>query len=239
MYASLDALLGTQPFNDWFTPDTTQRQVLGTAIAAVDPYWGWGEFLYVKSNDTLGRGNAAMWDETFTAVLLPNTANQGFPVGFVMGGIFTAGMYGWLQISGLAVYATNATVSADTKIGITAAGVLGTLAAGKEIVNCRNRRAATATVTWTATTYSGLPTIYVPKGYDGAFLGMALSGTGVGASAVVAGLDPDGKRIYAGTAIGTLSGANSTASGSITLTGTYTGYGAGCVQYPFAQGAIT
>ena len=91
---------------------------------------------------------------------------------------------------------------------------------------------------WSAA-QSGTNVLTCPSGYDGAFLGMALTGTGVGAAAVVAALDPDGKRIYTGTAIGTASGANQTATGSITLTGTYTGYGSGVINNPFAQGAIT
>ena len=52
-------------------------------------------------------------------------------------------------------------------------------------------------------------------------------------------LDPDGKRIYMGTAVGTATGKTSTATGSITLTGTFTGFGGGMINYPFAQGAIT
>lgn len=239
MYSAISALAGTQPFNDWFTPDTTQRQVLGTVVDAVDPYWGWGQFLYVKSNATLAKGNFCIWDDSYVATALPNTANQGFPTGVCVAGALTAGQFGWLQIAGLSVYATTATVAADAAVGLTGAGTVGAVTAGKQILNCRNRRSATATITWTANTYNGTNVLLVPKGYDGAFLGMALSGTGIGASAVVAGLDPDGKRIYTGTAIGTLSGANSTATGSTTVTGTYTGYGAGQLMYPSAQGQIS
>jgi 20S proteasome alpha/beta subunit len=94
-------------------------------------------------------------------------------------------------------------------------------------------------VTVTATTTNGTNVLYCPKGYDGFFLGAALSGTGIPASTVVAGLDPDGKRIYTGSAIGTFGDKNSTATGNITLTGTYTGYGSGVINNPFAQGAIT
>jgi hypothetical protein len=66
---------------------------------------------------------------------------------------------------------------------------------------------------------------------------MALSGTGIPASTVVAALDPDGKRIYMGSAIATIDKL-ATATGSITLTGTYTGFGSGLINNPFAQGAI-
>lgn len=238
MYSAIGALAGTQPFNDWFTPDTTQRQVLGTVIDAVDPYWGWGQFIYIKSNDAILKGSLVIWDETYQGTLLPNTANQGFPFGVAVAPL-ASGKFGWLQLAGLAVYKTNATVAADTAIGIGAAGIAGTLANGKQLCGVRNRIAATGTSTFTANTYNGTNVIYVPKGYDGAFLGMALSGTGIPASTVVAGLDPDGKRIYTGSAIGTFGDKNSTATGQITMTGTYTGYGAGQLMYPEAQGQVT
>jgi|KBSMisStandDraft_5_1062788.scaffolds.fasta_scaffold12093_6 hypothetical protein len=238
MFSAINGFAGTQPFNDWFTPDTTQRHVLGTKVVAVDPYWGLGTFMYIKSADAILKGSLVMWDETFNGALLPNTANQGFPLAVAMAPM-ASGVYGWVQLEGRAVYKTNATVAADTAIGITAAGIAGTLAAGKQLVGVRNRVAATGTTTVTALTQNGTNVLYCAKGYDGFFLGMALSGTGIPASTVVAGLDPDGRRIYTGSAIGTFGDKNSTATGSITLTGTYTGYGSGVINYPYAQGAIT
>ncbi len=238
MFAAISPTAGTQPFNDWFAPDTTQRHPLGMKVTAVDPYWGTGTFIYIKSNDAIIKGSLVAWDEQYQGVLLPSTANQGFPFGVAMNST-SSGKYGWIQVEGFAVYKTNATVAADTAIGVATAGVAGTNVTGKQLVNMRNRLAATATKTVTATTQAGNAVILAPAGYDGFFLGMALSGTGVVASTVVAGLDPDGKRIYTGSAIGTVGDKNPTASGSITLTGTYTGYGAGVLANPFAQGAIT
>lgn len=238
MFASISPTVGTQPFNDWFVPDASPRQPLGEVVMAVDPYWGTGEFIYVKSNDVIIKGSLVAWDETYTGVLLPSTTLQGFPFGVAMAPM-AAGVYGWLQISGRAVYKTSATVAADAAVAIAAAGVVGATATGKQLVNVRNRISATGTVTVSALTTNGTNVLLCQKGYDGFFLGMALSGTGIGGSAVVAALDPDGKRIYTGTAIGTPSGANQTASGQVTLTGTYTGYGSGIINRPFAQGAIT
>ncbi len=238
MFSQVNPTVGVQPFNDWFAPDTVQRNQLGITVMAVDPFWGTGEFLYIKSNDTILKGSLVMWDESYNGALLPNTTLQGFPFGVAMAPM-ASGTYGWIQISGRAVYKTNATVAADAAIGITAAGVAGTLAASKQLVNVRNRISATGTKTFTASTQSGTGVLYCPNGYDGAFLGMALSGTGIPASTVVAGLDPDGKRILTGSAIGTFGDKNSTATGTITLTGTYTGYGSGVIKRPFAQGAIT
>ena len=238
MFASITPLAGTQPFNDWFVTSTVQAHPLGATVTAVDPYWGTGKFVYLKSNDVIIKGSVVVWDETYTAVLCPNTTLQGFPVGFAMYPS-AAGVYFWAQTEGRVVYKTSATVAADAAVALSAAGVLGASAAGKQIVNLRNRVAATGTITGSANTYAGTNVLYFPKGYDGYALGLALTGTGVGASAVVAGLDPDGKRVYTGTAIGTLSGANQTATGFVTVTGTYTGYGSGIANNAFAQGAIT
>lgn len=236
MFVPVYPFTGALPFNDCFLPDTTQRLPLGTKIEAVDPYWGQGTFLYVKSNDAILKGSFAAWDETFTAVLLPNTANQGFPCGVAMAPS-AAGTYGWVQIEGRAVYKTSATVAADAAIGLTAAGIVGANTAGKQILGARNRTPATGTATVSGTTTTGSSVIET-TGYAGFFLGMALSGTGIPASTVVAKLDPNGRTIYMGSAIGTID-KTATASGTVTVTGTYTGYGSGILQAPCAQGAIT
>ena len=237
MYAAISPTLGTQPFNDWFAPDTTQRHPLGLQVTAVDPFWGAGKFMYIKSNDALIKGSLVAWDEVYQGVLLPSTTLQGFPFGVAMNAM-ASGTYGWIQLEGRAVYKTSATVAADAAVAIAAAGVVGASAAGKQLVNVRNRISATGTKTFSATTYNNTSVILVQSGYDGAFLGMALSGTGIPASSLVAALDPDGKRIYMGSAIGTIDKL-ATATGAITLTGTYTGYGSGLINNPFAQGAIT
>lgn len=237
MFAPITPFVGSQSFNDWFAPDTVQRNLLGMEIAAVDPFWGHGVFLYLKSTDAILKGSTIIWDESYNAVLVPNTANQGFPVAVAMAPA-ASGTYFWAQIAGRAVYKTNATVAADGAMGITAAGILGASSAGKEIIGCRNRIAATGTKTFTAQTFTGDYKL-LTSGYDGAFLGMALSGTGIPVSTVVAKLDPDGRTIYMGSAIGTVGDKTATASGSITLTGTYTGYGSGLLNRPVAQGRIT
>jgi hypothetical protein len=237
MFAAISGFVGTQPFNDWFTPDTVQRHALGTKVVAVDPFWGLGTFMYVKSGDALLKGSLTMWDEAYSGALLPSTTLQGFPFGVAMAPM-ASGVYGWIQIEGRCVYKTSATVAADANVAIAAAGVVGASATGKQLLGTRNRISATGTKTVATTTQNGTG-VLLTAGYDGFFLGMALSGTGIPASTVVAGLDPDGKRIYTGSAIGTLGDKNSTATGNITLTGTYTGYGSAIIMNPMAQGAIT
>lgn len=237
MFQAISPTLGTQPFNDWFAPDTTQRQPLGLQVTAVDPFWGAGKFMYIKSTDAILKGSIVMWDESYNGVLLPSAVTQGFPWGVAMAPM-ASGTYGWIQLEGRAVYKTNATVAADGVLAIAAAGILGATATGKQVIGVRNRVAATGTKTVTAQTTLGNG-VLVTADYGGFFLGMALSGTGIPASTVVAGLDPDGRRIYTGSAIGTLGDKNSTATGSITLTGTYTGFGSGVINNPGCMQIVT
>ena len=229
---------GAAPFNDWFTPDTTQRVALGMLVDAVDPYWGYGKFQYIKSNDAILKGSLVVVGTmpTFLGTLLPNTASLGVPFGVAMAPI-PSGSYGWIQVVGCAVYKTNATVAADATVGVTAAGILGAYSTLKGMVGVHNVKAATATTTVTANTTNGTG-VLTTGGYDGFFIGMALSGTGIPASTVVAKLDPDGRTIYTGSAIGTLGDKNSTATGTITLTGTYTGFGAGMIMFPSTSSAV-
>src|SRR6185295_14128154 len=166
MYAPLD-YAGPSSFNDWFTPDTVQRQALGLKVCAVDPYWGYGEFLYIKSNDAILKGslvavggvNTALGTKTaFLGTLLPSTAGQGFPFGVAMAPI-PSGSFGWIMVVGVAVYKTNATVAADTAVAVAAAGIAGTLANGKQLLNVRNTVAATGTTTAVGNTTNGSATL--------------------------------------------------------------------------------
>lgn len=227
---------GPQPFNDWFVPDTVKRVALGTMLDAYDSYWGFGRFLYVTSTTTMAKGTLAMWTEAFVAAALPSTAGQGFPFGVLMESMIT-GQYGWLQISGFAPASASASVAADGVIAVAAAGQVGAAANGKQLLGARNRFASTATVALTnVQTFNG-SSILLTNGYDGWFVGMALSGTGIPASTVVAKLDPDGRTVSMGSAIGTVDKL-ATASGLITATGTYTGYVGIVFNNPFAQGAV-
>lgn len=230
MFAAIGTLAGSQPFNDWFAPDTTQRHPLGTTVTAVDPYWGAGKFMYVESDAAILKGSLVAWDETYKGVLLPSAVTQGFPWGVAMAPM-ADGTFGWIQLEGRAVYKTNATVAADGVVAVAAAGILGATATGKQLIGVRNRVSATGTKTLTATTGTGS---YVLKtnGYDGWFIGMALSSSGIPASTVVAKLDSDGQTVYMGSAIGTVGDKVATATGTITATGTYTGYGSGMINNP-------
>ena len=239
MFSAIEGFAGTQPFNDWFTPDTVQRHVLGTCVKAVDPFWGMGEFVYLKApNDaTVIKGSLVTWNELFVSVLLPTTAGQGFSFGVAMAPAIANTFY-WAQISGYSIMKQTSDVAADVACAVAGTGLVGALANGKQLCNARVRKAAAATKTVTASVPNNSSYLVCPAGYDGLFLGMALSGTGIAASTVVAGLDPDGKKVYLGSAIGTIGDKLTTAAGSITLTGTFTGYLGVVINRPFAQGQV-
>jgi hypothetical protein len=236
MFAPITPTAGIQPLEDYFDADTTQRHPLGFVVDAVDPYWGYGRFMYIKSNDAILKGSLVMWDGSYQGALLPTTAGQGFPFGVAYAPM-ASGKYGWIQIAGQAVYKTNATVAADTAVAVAAAGIVGTLANGKQLLGVRNLKSATATVTGTANTLTDSSKLFFPGGYDGFELGLALTGTGIPASTVVAKMLSDGKTILMGSAIGTVDKV-ATATGSITATGTFTGYGVGMLNNPIAQGQV-
>lgn len=240
MFAPIHAIAGGAPINGWFEPDTTQRFPLGMMLDAVDPFWGYGSFVYGKAAAALNYANLVTAQAaTFgTFDKTPNTANLGQPCLFTMNEM-AINEFGWFQRSGTVVAKSTATVAAAAAVGLTGAGTIGANTAGKQILGYIQLKSQTATLTPTAFTKNGSAELFLPAGYDGVFLGAALSGTGIPASTVVARLDPDGMRIYTGSAIGTVGDKNATATGSITLTVTFTGYSIGYVDAAHTQGAIT
>lgn len=246
MYAPLNSFLGAQPFGNWFAPDTTQRHPIGSVVPAVDPFWGYAEFVYGKAGGTIAAFQMAQFGITISGsstvhamIVHPNTANTGRPV-FIAMNSMTSGQFGWFaRVATLTPIAATNSIAADTAFAIVAAGNAGTLANGKQIVNAHNQLPSSQTVVKANTlTQNGSATLVTAMGYDGWFLGMALSGTGIPASTVVAKLDPDGRTVYTGSAIGTVGDKNATASGSVSVTGTATGYILATVANPFVQGQI-
>lgn len=239
MFAPITPIANFQPINDWFTPDTTQRLPLNMKLDAVDPFWGYGEFVYGKANAALAKGNLVVQVTTLGSYdQVPNTANLGQPVLVAMSKMAIS-TFGWFQKAGLAVYATTATVAANAALGLTGAGTVGANTAGKQLLGVTNLQSATGTKAITnVATLNGSSVLVTPAGYDGWYTGMALSGAGVPAATVVAQLMPDGKTVLMGSAIGTIDKV-ATATANVTVTGTNTGFGIGHIESPLIQGAIT
>lgn len=236
-------LIGSQPVGNYFAPDTTQRHTLGAVIEANDPYWGGGEYIYLQANGTLNQGAVVTWNAAtgFLAINLPNTANQSVSVAF---GLYpmTTGQFGWFKLSGQIIANSTASVAAGAQVGITAAGQIGATSAGKEIVGANSIAPATTTVTKAnAVTRNGSPLLTVPN-TDGLFVGCAISGTGIPASTYIGAISSDSRTITM-TQSNLSTAQNATATGAITLTGTYndgtTFYNVLYADRPFAQGRIT
>src|SRR6266496_5852726 len=96
--------------------DTAAGVPLGTQVNAYDPFWGAGEFQYLKANGAIALGNLVIWDNLFQATACPNTANQGRPVAVALAAM-SAAQFGWFQVSGQAVISATASVAAGTVFG--------------------------------------------------------------------------------------------------------------------------
>lgn len=244
MYAAINPQVGTpQPQFSGLVVDTTPRFQPGFAQAFIDPWWGYGEYVYARASASIRAFGLAVLTPVFDSTLnsyrydaseVPNTANLGRTL-VVAAKAMSSGDYGWFCQSGLTPVNCNASVAADTTFGIAAAGQGGANGAGKQVLNARVIAAATTTVAKAnCQNLSGSTALQVPNS-DGWFVGAYLSGTGVAAGATVSSISPDGRTV-------TMSAA-STASIAGTVTATYNNatvfYNVAHIQRPFAQGAIT
>lgn len=242
-YISVPAVAGIPQITQSFDDDATKRATLGLIVTAVDQYWGGGEFIYCNFASTVRNKGLVTITPTFdsannrwlfTAVEVANTANLGRMLGVAVMSA-ASGEYGWVQISGMTPVNCQAAVAADTTFGIAAAGQGGANSAGKQVLSARIHGASTITVAKTATKgVIGGDTIQV-NNTDGWFVGGYLSGTGIGAAAIITSISTDEKTVG-------VSVVNSAAvTGSITCTynnGTIF-YNVALLNRPFAQGAIT
>jgi hypothetical protein len=207
----------------------------------VDQYWGGAEIMYAQANGTIRMGGLCVDTPVISgnAVLhqmteVPNTANLGQSI-YVAMTSFTAGQYGWFMVCGVAPVNCNASVAANTSLGIAAAGQGGAQTASKQLLGARVAIAASQTVAKSnCFANNGSVTLFVPNS-DGWFIGAYLSGTGIAAATVVSDIDPSGNVV-------TLSAATTgQVNGTVTAT-----YNNGTVFFnvvqlnsPIAQGAIT
>jgi len=237
--ANNTAVAGFSAVGNWFIPDSTQRHPLGTIMSMIDPFWGGQEVVYCSfpASTALRVGVPVVWDTNYSATAVPNTANLGQPVGFVLNSVpsVAAVQYGWVLTGGKIPAYSNASVAANAQIGIAAAGQLGANSAGKQILDAKVQAAATTTVAKSnVVTQNGSPKL-LASNTDGWFVGMPISGTGIPASTTVSSLDPDNRTV--------VMSANATATGAVTVTGTYNDgtnfWNVLYVNRPLAQGAIT
>lgn len=248
-----DLGFGTTGMSQTPSPSTIQNFMpAGAIVPGYDNYWGGVEFLYAQASATINAWAPCAltpalvngrWQ--FQAAPVANTANQVRPLAVAIQQM-AANQFGWFAVGGLVPVASNASVATATPLGIAAAGLLGADSAGKEVLNAINIAAATTTVTKNCFVTANSPQIRVTGNntIDGLFIGVAISGTGIPANAVVQTLDPDGRTFTISTGPG-VAGAplNATGTGGVVLTGTYNDgtnfYNIAHINRPFAQGRIT
>lgn len=240
MFATVPSVIGAPLIGVAGTPDTTAKVALGTVVAAADPYWGGGEFIYLQYpvSTAVKVGALMSYDvaTSFLSALLANTANLGKSVAVAVNAAASsaAAQYGWFQISGRSPVWCDASVAADTAFGIKAAGQGGAISNGKQISGARVTLPATTAVAKAGIAASGASVLRVTT-TDGWFVGVALSGTGVGSGALVSGVDRDNRTI-------TMSVVTTAAINGGTVTGTYNDstdyYNVATYNRPFAQGQV-
>ena len=211
---------------------------LGSIVAAVDPYFGMGEFMYVQfpASAAITMGQVVVISgvgaTVMSAAVAPTTANTGRPIGVCITPVASQAyiQYGWVQISGNAVIKAVASVAAGTTFGIDAstAGSVNANSAGRQILGAVSAAPSSTTVvkTWQLTNGKNVATV---SDTNGLVPGLALSGSGV--SGTITAVDPDQRTV-------TMS-ANASATGSNSITATYTGFIIGQLNRPALQGAIT
>lgn len=230
-YAPLFPIAGIQPINDIFTPDATQRWTPGMDIDAVDPYFGAGKFLYLKSGAAYVPGNLVyIVDQTFVTAILPSTANMGRPFLVARQNFSAAGQWGWFQYAGVTPLTASASVAQGVAAGIGTAGNAGAQTAGKQLLGVTVLQPSTFSLAILGQTQNGSNQLGL-VGTAGLFDGLAVTGTGIAAASTISSLDPSGRFVTLNNAC--------TATGTATITFTYTGFILAFINEPVTQGAIT
>ena len=240
-YGAVSDRIGYPNLGSGRLPDTTQNLRPGTILHTQDPFWGAGEVIYATASTTIGMFALCIlvptWDSTnlwwdMVATPCPNTANLGQSAGVAQTSA-TVGQKIIVKIYGVTPVNCQASVAADTAFGVAAAGQGGAIGNGKQVLNARIAAAASTTVAKTCTGYNGTKILTIANNDAGGwFIGAYLSGTGIGASAKITDISPDGSTV-------TVDVANS-AQIAGTVTATYNNatiyYNVAMLNRPFMQG---
>lgn len=201
--------------------------------------WGQAELIYVANADVaILPGTVVAIDKNFRVTATPAAAslvNTGRGVAVALTN-FAAGsttvQYGWVLRRGTCPARFSVAATAGAVYVGTAGNLTPTAANGAQLTNAQTLIAAAATFTRTGRTKSGSSRVEFSN-VAGMYPGQAISGTGIPASSVISSVDPDGRGVLIGSAIGTL--VTATATGSVTCTMTNTGFGIVHISYPSVQ----
>jgi len=141
-YTIQNPLAGFQPIA---VTDTVKNHPIGMIVSAVDPVYGAGEFIYLLGVASTVVGSVVTYvgnttgTPTGQTTLAANTANQARPIAVAMS-VNVAGQYGWYQVYGNAVCATNGTLAAGpAPVYLAGSGQLtSTAAAGTQVLGAIN-----------------------------------------------------------------------------------------------------
>jgi len=141
-YVVANTQLGVQPIA---VSSAVKNHPIGTIVRADDPTYGEGEFIYLLGVASTIVGSVVTYNgnssgtPTGQTTLAPSTANLAQPVAVAMSANL-ASNYGWYQIGGNAVCATNGTLAAGPgPVYLAGSGqVTSTAANGKQVLNAVN-----------------------------------------------------------------------------------------------------
>jgi hypothetical protein len=218
---SISGVAGHQPSDNIFEPDTVARHPPGYCLDFYDSYFGWQRAIYAVSAaaQVVGEPCILGWAMTagntapvLTATTAPTALAPGEPI-VVAKTAMVSGGYGWYITHGIAPVAGDSALAASAAAFIHAAGRIGATGVGDQVVGAKVLKTSSHTVTKANTIVDkGTYRIKVPN-TDGLFIGMPITGSGMGASAKITHITPDNVVTVDVVA---------TASGVVTITGTYT-----------------
>jgi hypothetical protein len=193
----------------------------GFIVTAEDPVWGPGEFVYARVSAPIRIYGACqalpVWDVvnkvyTYNYLEWTATANISRPYYVWQGNrAAVAGEYGWFQNTGRSPIASTVSIAANLGIGHNAAGLATADIATFGVQGAITITPATQTVVSVGSGKVGDTRINLAS-TSGFIIGGYLSGTGVGAAAIVSYVDPLGRFVSATV-------VNSAAvSGNVTVT---------------------
>lgn len=176
----------------------------GFICRAEDPVWGPGEFIFARAGAGIalykGTQFLPVWDATnkvftYNMTEWAATANSGIPYYVYQGNrAALVGEYAWFQMTGRSPVNGTSTIAAGVKGSHAAAGQLAADGATLSLNNAIVVTPATQTVVSAGSGLIGDTRINLVS-TDGFFVGGYVSGTGVGAAAIVSAVNPNGKFI--------------------------------------------
>lgn len=93
---------------------TDQLYMLGMSVQAEDKnstagsqYLGVGEFVYVRGSNVTARGQFCHIVSNSAVLLASANSASFYPIGLAAGALSATNVYGWVQVAGLADYATH------------------------------------------------------------------------------------------------------------------------------------